>query len=157
MEAFVLHEKDADSSRNRLPIEDRSNELLEVFYSYTDLGSHEKIVIIRPKNFNNLSGLKFEMTGSDVLVNQIVDCFKGLDTVKRVFFRKSGDTLHIWTALAEYNDESKRLLVYHQEKALMGMLANQKHHFDFCIINVEDSDEILSSGASLIFDRVDKS
>lgn len=96
------------------------------------------------------------LTASNELLETIINYLKRVQKVEKIIFQKTDEILRIWSVLSEYENEENRKSVYHQEKLLMKELVSRKYQFDFYIIEKNKADEILSSGAILIFDRHDQ-
>ena len=92
-------------------------------------------------------------TSSNELLETIINYLKRVEGVEKILFQKTDEVLRIWSVLLEYENEGKRISVYHQEKFLMKELASRKYRFDFYIIEEDEVNEVLSSGAILIFNR----
>ena len=93
------------------------------------------------------------LTSSNELLETITNYLKRGEGVEKILFQKTDEVLRIWTVLSEYENEEKRISVYRQEKLLMKELAGRKYRFDFYIIEEDEVNEVLSSGAILIFNR----
>ena len=127
----------------------------EVFYWKTDIAQHELIVILRPKRLSQaVSNQNFDLTSSNELFETIIDHLKAAQGVENILFQQKDEMLRIWTVLPEYEDEGKRKAVYQQEKLLMKELVGRKYRFDFYIIEHDEVDEVLSSGAISIFNKL---
>lgn len=76
------------------------------------------------------------------------------ECVKKILFLAKEGTIHIWTAIFEYNNENNRKLVYGQEIELTRFLKGADCYFDFHLTELEEVDEIVSLGAKVIYDRI---
>lgn len=130
-----------------------------VFYK-TDVGSHELIVILRPKpktlsdrGFLSSNQSNCNFTLSTELDERIINFLKEVEVVEKIIFQKTDDVLHVWTVIQQYDNEKQRKAVYEQERLLMKDLMTQEYRFDFYLIESDEVEEILSSGGILIFDR----
>lgn len=132
----------------------------EAVFLKTDIGTHELIIVLRPKNLSSkiietegTSNQSPDLTSSNELFETIINCLKGAGEIVKIFFQMKDEVLRIWTVLLDYENEKKRKAVYHQEKLLMKELRSRKYRFDFYIIEEDEAIEVLSSGAILIFDK----
>ncbi len=132
----------------------------EAVFLKTDIGKHELIIVLRPKNLSQkiietegASNQSPDLTFSNELFETIINYLKGAGEIVKIFFQMKDEVLRIWTVLPDYENEKKRKVVYHQEKLLMKELRSRKYRFDFYIIEEDEASEVLSCGAILIFDK----
>ena len=130
----------------------------ELYVFKTDIGSHDLFIVLNPKT-NVTTPIKndiintFEQTNTDKLFLPIKHFFSRVECVKTLLFLKKNDVIHIWTAIADYDTEANRRLVYKEESQLMKYLSTVHLDFNFCLIELEEIEEILSAGATIIFDK----
>ena len=93
------------------------------------------------------------LTSSNELLETIINYLKRVAGVEKIIFQKTDEILRIWSVFSEYENEEKRISVYRQEKLLMKELVGRKYRFDFYIIEEDEVNDVLSSGAILIFNR----
>jgi len=131
----------------------------DYFLFKTDIGRYELFIILRPRKLNRSRSLPdnsesvIDHNYTNELFSIIRHYLAQCKHVEKILFLKKEDVFHIWTVNAEYDIEENRKAVYTKEMELMTYLSKVGFHFDFYIIEPDDVDEVLSSGASIIYNK----
>lgn len=89
---------------------------------------------------------------SDIVYRQIVEILSGNPVIDKIFILRTDNTFSIWTSLKKYDKES-RYFLYKQELEVIKYFSPVEFHFDFHIADAQDTKELLTSGARIIFPR----
>lgn len=126
----------------------------------TDIENYEVIIIIRPKELSkiknrieNPSNWCQDYTSSDELFTTIIDSLRESQHIEKILFLQRENVLHIWSVISDYQNEAIRKEIYAKEKLLMENLSKRDYNFDFYLIEPDESSEVISSGAIVIYDK----
>ncbi len=124
----------------------------------SDIEEYELIIILRPKKLGRIalpdsSVLPVEYNRSNKLFSIIRHYLSQAKCVEKILFLKEDDIFHIWTIISDYYNEDNRKAVYKKEGELMDFLSKADFNFDFYLIESVDVEDVLSSGAVIIYDR----
>lgn len=153
---------EVNTTEQQNPTSSKSIFFDEVYILKTDIEKYNVWIVLAPKPklkkpypciSQSSESDSYELTDSNALFIIIKHFLAQVKCVEKILFLKKEDTIHIWTAISEYNSEENRRLVYNQEKKLTIFLSKVDFRFDFYIIESEDVPEIESSGASIIWER----
>jgi hypothetical protein len=130
----------------------------EYFFTKTDIGRYELIIVLRPREFqrliytNNLE-VTFGQNHSNELFSIIKHYLAQENSVEKILFLKKGDIFHIWSAMSNYHNPEVRKSIYSKERDLMNFLSRANFHFDFFLVEPDEVDELLSAGATVMYDK----
>lgn len=133
----------------------------EYLFVKTDVERYELFVILRPKDkFRKQYYIQdttesdlIECTHSDKLFTIIKHYLAQNGNVEKLLFLQEDNLLHIWTAISNYNAENDRREIYRKEAELTKFLSRAGFHFDFYLIESEEVNDVLSSGAVVIYEK----
>jgi len=130
----------------------------EYFFSKTDIGEYELIIVLRPKKFGRIayidnSDITLGQNHSNELFSIIRHYLAQEKQVERILFLKKDEVFHVWTVISEYQKPEIRRSIYNKERELMNFLARANFHFSFFLIEPDEADELLFSGSIVIYDR----
>ena len=89
---------------------------------------------------------------SDIVYRQIVEILSGNPVIDKIFILRTDYTFSIWTSLKKYDKES-RYFLYKRELEIIKYFSPVEFHFDFHIADAQDTKELLTCGARIIFPR----
>ena len=89
---------------------------------------------------------------SDEVYRQIVKILSQNPLIDRIFILRTNNTFSVWTSLKKYDKES-RYSLYKQELEIIKYFSPVEFHFDFHMADAQDTKELLTSGARVIFPR----
>jgi len=89
---------------------------------------------------------------SDIIYRQIVEILSESPVIDQIFVLRTDNTFSIWTSLKKYDKES-RYFLYKQELEIIKYFSPVEFHFDFHIADTQDTKELLTSGARVVFPK----
>ncbi|MBI2560013.1 MAG: hypothetical protein HYW14_02640 [Planctomycetes bacterium] len=119
-----------------------------------DTKSKEKEYEIVVKNLYppDTSEIEFVWVSTNDIYDKIAGLLYKAKVVDRIFLVREENTFCIWTSLQRY-DKNARYALYNQEIEIIKYFSSVEFHFDFHLAEPEDIEELLASGARLIYPK----
>lgn len=89
------------------------------------------------------------------IYNKIVELLSKAGVVSKIFLIREENTFCIWTSLCKY-DKKARYALYSQELEVVKYFSPVEFHFDFHLAQLDDIEELLASGAKIIYPRAER-
>lgn len=98
------------------------------------------------------SKMEYALVSTNDIYNKIAEILSKAKVVDRIFLIREENTFCIWTSLQRY-DKNARYALYNQEIEIIKDFYSVGFHFDFHLAEPEDIEELLASGARLIYPK----
>lgn len=103
----------------------------------------------------DLSKITLTFVSTNDIYNKIAELLSKADVVDKIFLIREENTFCIWTSLYKY-DKKARYALYNQELEIVKYFSPIEFHFDFHLAQLDDIEELLASGAKIIYSRVER-
>lgn len=109
-------------------------------------------IICRNQSTPDSSELRLVLISTADIYNEMVKILSKNPVIEKIFIIREENTFCIWTALSQY-DKNARYSLYNSELGIIKHFANVEFHFDFHLAEPDDVEELLSSGAKIIYTK----
>lgn len=109
-------------------------------------------IICRNQSTPDSSGLRLVLISTADIYNEMVKILSKNPVIEKIFIIREENTFYIWTALSQY-DKNARYSLYNSELEIIKHFASVEFHFDFHLAEPDDVEELLSSGAKIIYTK----
>jgi hypothetical protein len=116
----------------------------------TNLRNPEYEILAKQSYLPDSSRLKLDLILTDDIYRKIADLLSDSRVINKIFLLREENTFCIWTSLRESGKDSRHAL-YAQELKIIEFFSRTEFHFDFHLAEADDTEELLASGAKIIY------